>query len=91
MTNLGWAKCYLPLSLKLRLTADGATHDLGVIADGAWEPGTTTQDFALDLTNLHGTFNIALALNNPDGVNIRMAVNKKYLEDGWLQAGIIQL
>lgn len=91
MTNLGWAKCYLPLSLKLRLTADGAAHDLGVIADGAWEPGTTMQDFALDLTNLHGTFNIALALNNPDGVNIRMAVNKKYLEDGWLQAGIIQL
>ena len=89
MTNLGWAKSYLPFELRLRLVpSEGMPVDLGCIGTSEnWQPQKeSTFDFRTYLSGtVRGDYMIQIGLFDTDGSPLKMAI--RGYDNGWYDVG----
>ena len=91
LTNLGWAKSYLPFEMHLRLVpSEGVPLDLGRIGTSEkWLAQTESSfSFKVDLSDLiPGGYGVRIGLFDTDGSPLKLAM--RGFDSGWYDAGKI--
>ena len=94
VTNLGWARSYRDMEMRLTLECEnGSLYELGRIGGSiGWIEGSTnTESFTFDKPIPSGNYSVKLGLFDTDGTSIKMALDQKLYDGNYYTVGNITL